>query len=230
MIRKMERNFMIQLPNSFFGKNITVEVEVDDFDNVLSLSDSIPTFLENRKKLSNRIFITFSSMFSSISKYSWINYHEVIIKVPVTYNNSTYIFPLKTYVDDSHSYARGIYLGFYKEKVSNDSLIFNFNNIETKIHHELDCQINFLEDINYSPLNIEKKLLFENSFILEQQFQKSNTDKKLMSLKTTNNKTLIKNKLSKPQGFIKLNQTDYEPINLCSTINQFDLIDNADIE
>lgn len=127
---------MIDLPNVFSGTNITLEI---NFQNVakaelLSINKVVNDFMREKILETNveKLYVTFSSMISTINDKETINYHEVIVKVPVVINSKEYIFPMISFVDDERSFLRGTYLGYYKKLLNPGNIYISDDKVELK--------------------------------------------------------------------------------------------------
>ncbi|AWZ39070.1 hypothetical protein [Ligilactobacillus murinus] len=127
---------MINFPNVFSGTNVTLEINFQNVakDELLSINRVVNDLMRENILETNveKLYVTFSSMISTINDKETINYHEVIVKVPVVINSKEYIFPIISFVDDECSFLRGTYLGYYKRLLNPGNIYISDDKVELK--------------------------------------------------------------------------------------------------
>lgn len=105
----------ILLPNVVRSVNTTFSCQVrDGLADISALADrSAPIDCVSQLSV-NDFFVTFSAVSSDFNGEDYVDYNEVIVKVPVVVGGRPFIFPPRTYVDNELSLVRGYLLGFNK--------------------------------------------------------------------------------------------------------------------
>ncbi|WP_350350155.1 hypothetical protein ABS642_11400 [Microbacterium sp. A8/3-1] len=111
----MTRERRIRLPNIVKSANTTFSCHVPDgLVDIGPLADlSAPTDCISQLSV-DHFFVTFSAVSSNFNGVEYVDYNEVIIKVPVVVADRPFVFPPRTYVDNELSLVRGYQLGFNK--------------------------------------------------------------------------------------------------------------------
>lgn len=120
----MIRGRGVLLPNIVKSTNTTFSCHVQDglvdFEQLSDLS----TPDDCAQQLSvDHFFVTFSTVSSNFNGVDYVDYNEVIIKVPVIVADRPFIFPPRTYVDNELSLVRGYQLGFNKYMAAVDKFV-----------------------------------------------------------------------------------------------------------
>lgn len=175
---------MINLPNKFWGINVTMELNTldsKDWKKLISINKTINTTIQEKLYSSNRkVYITFSSMKSTINSAECIEYHEVILKLPLVINGSEYVFPIISFVDNEMSFLRGTFLGYYKKLldfgsiyVKNSEVGINSTILNVSCHYSKDGCKDVVPDFN-------------KPFVLNGTVGKNELDEKCYTLKVRN--------------------------------------------
>lgn len=113
---------MIRFPNTFQRKNITFIVKSNISIDMTTLYDDtkkLPKKILEKIKRVEEFFVTFAEMTSTINEEKKVEFKEVIVKIPISYNGKNYVFPIISYVTDEYSLIRGRIMGFNKKFSSN---------------------------------------------------------------------------------------------------------------
>ena len=131
----------IRLPNIVQSTNTTLSCHVQnglvDFGTLADFS--APTDCVSQL-LSDHFFVTFSEVSSNFNGIDYVNYNEIIIKLPVILGDRPFIFPPRTYVDNELSLIRGYQLGFNKYMTVIDKVMsqrVSFDGIGLQIRAEI---------------------------------------------------------------------------------------------
>jgi hypothetical protein len=164
---------MIRFPNKFKGINFTMMVEFETETDITKLYDDIEeldTDILNQLRKIKNFSITFAKMNSSINKDKYIDYTEVIIKIPISILGENYIFPIATFVSNEYSLIRGYLMGFHK--IFSMNTCFTSNHVGINHSELIDIELVFdlekFKENTHLSKESEKFLLFRN-FLVDRQ-------------------------------------------------------------
>lgn len=216
---------MIELPNSFKGENFHFVLKADKID----LRDIFPSyypkaFVQKFKSISN-LMISFSNMTSTLNSNESIDFNEIIMKVPIEINNTVYMVPIISFVNNEFSYLRGYLMGFYKKL--NKINYFDENKIQFR-NEILDVDINLKGEFENSECNL---LAFP--FLLYRSFNIDNkiSAKNFCVLNTSENYEITKKKfIGTFDGNFNFLGKKCEIINIYNNKNMSTINDVSEIE
>ncbi|MBT8163008.1 MULTISPECIES: acetoacetate decarboxylase family protein [Arthrobacter] len=123
----------ISFPNQFETHNRTAEIKFDTPIDFGLLAAPETRYEIASQLISDRAVLTVSSATSTVRPGTEIEYHEVIVKVPVRVGGRDYIYPVVTWVDHEYSLVRGYLLGFNKRFSTQMSGDFSFSSTDMDI-------------------------------------------------------------------------------------------------